>query len=248
MKRSKFTTFVTRFALLASVLLLHTACGPLSPQEQVLRDSQERSISVSGNGEINAKPDRAVLELGAQTEAEKANAALSENSEQMQAVIEALKATGVEAENTQTQAVQLRPRYEEVAREPGQQERQLVGYVASNIVEVQLEDLDPLGELLDTAVQAGGNRIEGIRFEISDPSALLNQAREAAWNDARDKAAQLAELADGELAEVLTINESSRAPRPVVREAALDTGARAVPIEPGTQRIEVSVEVTWRLR
>jgi uncharacterized protein YggE len=248
MENIRLRTLTALFMLLASVLLLSAACTPLSAQEQVLGDQQERSISVSGSGEINAEPDRAVLELGVQIEAEKADAALSENSEQMQAVIDALKATGVEAENIQTQAVQLRARYEEVAREPGQQERQLVGYVASNIVEVQLEDLDALGEVLDAAVRAGGNRIEGIRFEVSDPSALLNQAREAAWNDAQDKAAQLAELADGELGEVLTINESSRAPRPVVREAAMDTGARAVPIEPGTQTIEVSVQVTWRLR
>jgi len=92
----------------------------------------------------------------------------------------------------------------------------------------------------------GGNRIESIRFEVSDPAAYLDQACEAAWNDAQHKAEQLASLAGAELGEVLTINESGRgvqplAGRPVTAEAA------AVPIEPGSQTIGVDLQVTWSL-
>jgi uncharacterized protein YggE len=56
----------------------------------------------------------------------------------------------------------------------------------------------------------------------------------------------LADLADAELGEVLTVNESSRSPVPVERERF--AAEAAVPIEAGTQSIEVSVQVTWLLR
>jgi uncharacterized protein YggE len=54
-------------------------------------------------------------------------------------------------------------------------------------------------------------------------------------------------LADVELGDVLTINESSRVPRPVVREQFEAEAAAAVPIEPGTQTISVDIQVTWML-
>jgi uncharacterized protein YggE len=63
------------------------------------------------------------------------------------------------------------------------------------VVQVCLRDPDRLGELLDEAVQAGRNEIQGISFEIENPSAALDQAREASWSDADHRAEQLAELA-----------------------------------------------------
>jgi uncharacterized protein YggE len=64
-----------------------------------------------------------------------------------------------------------------------------------------------LSNLLDTAIQAGGNTIEGIQFQVSDLGDLVDQAREAAMNEAQDKAQQLAELAGAQPGAVLTISE-----------------------------------------
>jgi uncharacterized protein YggE len=116
------------------------------------------------------------------------------------------------------------------------------------VVEVRLRDLEAIGGILDAAVQAGGNRIEGIRFEVSDPAPYLDQAREAAWNDAQHRAEQLASLAGAELGEVLTINASGRGPQPVVEQAVTAAAAAPVPVEPGSQTIEVDLQVTWLLR
>ena len=63
----------------------------------------------------------------------------------------------IPAEDIQTQVVRLYPRYEEQPGDKGQ--RELVGYTAANVVEVRLRDLDTVGGILDTAIQAGGNRI-----------------------------------------------------------------------------------------
>jgi len=230
-------------AILLVTLLVQSGCAAAPSLPQVEGEQQSHTISVSGRGQVSARPDVAVVTLGVQTEAEEASAALSQNGERVQRLIDALKGADVAAEDIQTRSIQLWPRYEDT-RPEGQP--QVVGYTASNTVEVRIRDLDALGRLLDSAVQAGGNRIEGIRFEVSDPSQVLDQAREAAWRDAEHKAAQMAELADAVLGEVISIGETSRTPGPIVREG-LGGAEAAVPVEPGSQALEVNVQVTWEL-
>lgn len=125
---------------------------------------------------------------------------------------------------------------------------ELLGYLASNVVEVRIDNLDNVGSLIDTAINAGGNRIDSISFELSDPSTVLAQAREAAWNDAQQKAQQYAELAGAELGDVLTISTFEQTPVPVASTAMARNVAEAVPIQPGTQSVSVQVQVVWRLQ
>jgi uncharacterized protein YggE len=230
---------------LVGILLISAISPGLAIQDEPSDGSPQRTINVSGSGQANAQPDVTVVTLGVQTEAVEAAAALGDNNDQMQALVDVLLEAGIAQEDIETRVVRLVPRYEETPNVNGQQE--LAGYTATNIVEVRVSDTDAVGEILDAAVQAGGNRIDGIRFEISDPAEYLDQAREAAWNDAQHKAEQLASLAGAELGEVLTINESTRGPQPFVGQAALADTAAAVPIEPGSQTIAVDLQVTWLL-
>jgi uncharacterized protein YggE len=231
--------------VLAGFLLISAFSPDLTPQRQVGSESPQRTIHVSGRGLVSARPDIALVRLGVQTDAEEADAALEENNRQMQALVDTLKAAGIPEEDIQTQTFRLTPRYEETPTSEGQ--RELVGYTATNIVEARVRDITAVGSVLDAAVQAGGNRIEGIRFEISDPSAFIEQAREAAWNDAQQKAEQLTSLAGTELGDVMTINETGRGPQPIIEQAVMAEAAAAVPIEPGSQTIEVNLEVRWFL-
>ena len=205
----------------------------------------ERTLSVSGQGNVSIRPDMAVVWLGVQTEADTAQEALEENSVQMQSVISATLEADVAEDDIQTQGIRLQPIYDQP--QDGQP-REVQGYRASNIVEVTVRDLDDLGALLDAAVAAGGNTIENIRFEVGDTDEVLAQAREAAVNNAREKAEHLASLLDAELGQVLTVSELSfTPPTPIVfEEAAADTAA--VPVQPGTQSIEASVQITWQLQ
>ncbi len=236
---------------LGAVLLSQIGCSPAGGQLEAATedDGEQRTISVSGSGTASAKPDEVVVRLGVETTADTAREAVARNSEQMEAVVDALKAAGILVENIQTQTIQLRARYETVRPEPGEPEkRELIGYEASNIVEARSEDLEAVGELLDAAVEAGANRIEGLRFELSDLAELLERAREAAWEDAEQKADQLANLAEVELAEVVTIDEATTAPRPAASVGAVLEREAAVPIEPGAEDVRVDLQVTWSLR
>jgi uncharacterized protein YggE len=208
----------------------------------------KRTLNVSGTGEAAAQPDAAVITLGVTTEAEEAGDALKQNNTQMAAVIEALIDAGIESKDIQTQTIRLSPRYERPAPRQGvTPPAELVGFVATNMVEVRARRLSGLGETLDAAVQAGGNQIQGIRFEITDKSELYDQARQAAWEDAQHKAEQLAGLAGAELGAVITINETSHTPVRYAERAMAFAADAGVPVEPGTESVQISVQVTWAL-
>ena len=83
----------------------------IKPHVQAETDSN-RTVTVSGSGQVNARPDQAVIRVGVQTDAESAEAALSENSRKMQALLDSLEQAGVAPEDIQTTNIQLHPRYE----------------------------------------------------------------------------------------------------------------------------------------
>jgi uncharacterized protein YggE len=255
MSSKLFKVFSIAALLLAVAWLLPGPAPAVAQAGNAIETEHEseppRTISVSGTGQASAQPDVAVVTLGVSTEAEEAGEALAENSKQMTAVIAALKAGGVLSKDIRTQTIRLSPRYEQPPRTAGGTQRpaELVGFAANNVVEMRVRDLSTLGVLLDAAVKAGGNQIQGIRFEIEDPSKLLVQARDAAWADAQAKAMQLADLAKAELGVALTIQEFSRTPRPYegARAITFDMPASAVPIEAGEQSIQIEVQVTWQM-
>lgn len=247
-----------------AVLIAITAVGlaivgaglvPQQVQAQTTEENQtaERFVEVTGVGRVMAQPDTAVVRFGVETQDETASAALSANSEQMAEVISATLEAGVEEADIQTDVVRLQPIYtgtgerDQIAQsEPLTQTNELIGYRATNVLQVTTNDLENLGELLDTVVEAGSNRIENIQFRIDDQDALLVTAREQAVNNAQEQAEQLAELTGAELGAVRRIIDAgSSFPFPFGLETA-DVGG-AVPIATGTQTIEVRVVVSWSL-
>lgn len=211
-------------------------------------DDTLRTVTVSGFGQVEVVPDQAVVRVGVQTDAESAGQALTQNNEQMQALLTSLTDAGIAPQDVQTQNLSLYPRYGEVGTQTVTGTQQIVGYTASNVVEVIVRDLSGLGDLLDAAIAAGGNTIENIRFTVSDASSQLDQARSAAVDDARRKAQQLVALVDAQLGEVVTISELNTVSPLLVARAQAEGAGGAVPVEPGTQSLSVQVQVTWRLQ
>ena len=203
-----------------------------------------RTVKVSGTGEIQVAPDTAVIRLGVQTEEKTAQAAISQNNVKMQALMDTLKNAKVAPGDIQTKKIRLAPRY---TTNSTNNERTLVGYTATNIVEVRSKDLTALGTLLDQAVNNGANTIESISFIISDSEKLTDQARQNAVQNARHKAEQLAQLTGANLGSVLEIQETSSFPSPVVSQVQPIAQGAEVPVSPGSQSIRVNVQVTWAI-
>lgn len=209
----------------------------------------EHTLSVQGTGTVAVQPDVAVVRVGVDTREATSQETLNKNSQVTNAIIDAVKTLGVAEQHIQTEALQLHPRYEHQRDDRGRSTQHLVGYRASNIVSIRLLDLGRAGDMIDAASQAGANRIDSIRFEVSEPARALEQARQAAWADALAQAQQLAALAGVQLGQVSHM-ATHNALAPQVQEMTMARSAMAMdapPIAGGQQQITVHLQVTWQL-
>jgi uncharacterized protein len=196
------------------------------------------TITVTGSGVATTVPDRAEFLFGVVTEARTARAALSANSEQATRVIAALESAGVAKDDLQTQEVSLSPRYDDAGTA-------IVGYTAQNTVSAALRSLGRAGAVVDAAVTAGANSVAGPALTRSDQTELYRSALRAAVDDARAKAGTLAAAAGVALGQVAGMVEGEGSePVLVPRSGAM---AADVPVEPGAQRIDATVTVTFTI-
>lgn len=249
MKRYINLLAIAIFLVLAGagyVALMHghaeTLSQPLAGPVAQQTENGTSTVQVTGSGEVQVKPDSAVISLGVQTDASSAEEALNQNNTKMEALLKTLNQAGIPSTDIQTQILNLGPRYES-----SNDNRKLVGYTASNVVEVRTDNLDSLGSLIDDAVSGGANTVDNIRFEVSNPQRVTDQARETAFENAQHKAQQLAELANASLGPVIEMQETSNTPGPVIRSVETAANSAAVPISPGSQNVNVQVQVTWTL-
>ena len=209
-----------------------------------------RSIQVNGTGKVSVAPDKAELTLSVEVQAKTAATARNQAAKAMEALIKAIKDQGVAEKDIQTHSVSLYPNYSPDTA------NKIVGYQLTNQVSVTIRAIDKASDIIDSAVQAGGNatRVQGINFAIDNPSSALANAREKAYVDAKMKAEQYAKLADVSLGAPLHINEGSvfsPVPHPYAEmrtmKAAMADSA-STPVQPGEQELTVNVDVVFGIQ
>ena len=195
-----------------------------------------RSITVSGTGTVSAVPTQAGFDFGVSTRSKTAQQALADDSAQMRKLIAALEAAGVAASSLQTSSVSLQP-------VTSGNDSTIVGYSASNTVSATVSDLSKAGAIVDAAVAAGANQVDGPNLTIADQRAQYDQALKAAVADARAKAQVLAAASGLQVGAVASVAENGgSAPVPL----ALSAGdAASTPIQAGTQQVTASVTVVF---
>jgi uncharacterized protein YggE len=240
-------TILARFTALA---LLATTLGFAGTMraEAAQAGAIPRTISVSGEGEVSAKPDQARLSAGVLTQAPAAAAALTANTTAMNRVFAALKAAGIPDNKIQTSNFSVQPQYPPY-RPDAPDSRAIIGYQVSNQVSVIVDDLSKLGPALDALVRSGANQLGGVSFSIADPKPLAERARAAAVADATAKARTLASAAGVTLGPLLSIEEGT-AIRPVPKfEARATLAAQAPPpIAIGEDSVTVNVSMTYAIQ
>lgn len=206
-----------------------------------------RTVTVVGTGKVTGAPDVLAADVGIEAQAADVSTALDEASAKVKSVTDAVLAGGVEdRSDVQTQQVSISPQYSNPA--PGTSST-ISGYQATNTIRITIRDVSKASAVLSTAADAGGNntRISNIAFSIDDDSELLKKARTAAFDDARSRAQQYAELADDDLGKVLTIDEASSSQTQPATGRVQSDAVAAVPIEPGEQTLSFTVTVKYAL-
>jgi uncharacterized protein YggE len=230
---------ITPVLLLALVL---SACGAAA--------AQPRSLSVSGTGTVSMAPDIAYIYIGVHTENPDIAQAVASNNTQAQAVVTALRNSGVDAKDIQTSnfSVYTSNNYDKLTGEITNS-----NFAVDNTVYVTVRDLTKLGSLLDTAIKAGANNINSVSFDLADKTAAMQQARQKAMTNAGDLAAELSKTAGLTLGgiQTLTYTESG----PYYYGAGVGGGgggnapaAQPAPINPGQIQLTATVNVTYNVK
>jgi hypothetical protein len=91
--------------------------------------------------------------------------------------------------------------------------------------------------------------MDGLNFDVADKQPLMDEARKLAFAQAREKAAQLAELAGQSLGSISAVAESyGHGPIPMAAAmAGKESGAydSHLAITPGEQTVQISLDVCW---
>jgi uncharacterized protein YggE len=211
------------------------------------------SVAVNGRGEVATSPDTAFVNAGVTTTAATARDALNANTKSMGDLIATLKAAGIDANDIQTSGFSVNPQYvyPDKDADGNTPPPRITGYQVQNGVNVEVRKLGDLGGILDKIVTVGANTINGVSFSVSDTSKLLQEARKAAFADAKSKAQTYADAADVSLGKVISIAEDQTqeaAPQHYMLKAMAVSASAPVPVEAGQLTYDVDVSVSWELK
>ncbi len=201
------------------------------------------SVTVTGHGSAAAVPDEIRLRFATRVQSASVADALDGSNDGLAAMIRALRGGGVADADLQTAQVSVGSVYRERQSDPRQ-------FEVMQSVQVRLRDVYAARSLIVDVLAAGGDAAELSEFGwgISDSAELVLAAREAAFADARDRAGHYARLCGGRLGDVLAVREQQFSGGRGMRfEAASARRAAAIPLEPGRDDVDLSVEVEWAL-
>jgi uncharacterized protein YggE len=215
------------------------------------------AITVTGKASSEVVPNIAMIFLGVHSEKLSAAEASAATAKAVQAVVDEIKARGIEAKDIQTYSATLSPVYDEIrdlvsnGRITGQKLR---GYAAHSELRIKVRQLAQLGGLVQQLIEKGANQLNGIEFAYDKKEGAYDALRANAARDAQHQAQVYAEALGVKLGRILEIGapqthwRAGEMAMPRMAAAAKAAPAAvAIPIEPGVLTLETEVQVVWEL-
>ena len=234
--------------------------GPIPFDVNSITTSKSDAFSVTGEGKVDVKPDSATVRLGVVAQASTAEAAREALNANINKVIEAVKGLGVEEDKIKTENFNIYPEYgnnnrplpADLPDAPVSDQNRITGYNANTNLTVTVETAELANQILDAGVAAGANQVGGVDFQVKDKNAALNEARELAVEDAKEKAEDAARIAGFKLGKVINYSEGQGGAYPPMMamkaEDARTSAGSASNVQPGTNEIMVTVTLSYEIR
>lgn len=232
-------TLPIRFLLATGLAASAAACDHAAAEKV---GENPRQVTVVGSGHVQGVPDTLTADAAIEFTARDVTAAMDQTNTRQQAVIDALANAGVDRKDISTTDVSLQPQYDTAGTV-------VTGFRAANSIRVKIHPAGTASRMLAVIVGTGGDatRINSVSYSIADDSQLVKDARARAFQDAKDRAGQYAQLSGLGLGKIISISEASGGTAPTVTPAPRMMPA-AVPLEPGQQTVSFSVTAVWELR
>jgi hypothetical protein len=209
-----------------------------------------KTTSVSAEGKVTVSPDIAKLSFSVVSEGANPKLLAENNNKKMNAAIDFVKSQGIEEKDIKTTEYNLSPRYE---YDEKTRTSYITGYTLTQTVLVKVRDLNKVAEVLGGLPALGINQISSISFDIDEPEKYLGDARNQAFDKAKEKAEAMAEKNGVKLGRVINFYEYQSIPYyGQTKMASGMGGAEAAPvvpqIQPGSQEVTIQVSVTYEIK
>jgi uncharacterized protein YggE len=233
-----------RQSLLAVLLLTALPSFPLYAQTPMTHIPAQDLVIATGEGVIKRAPDQAFVTVAAEARSRQPQEAQRQNAKVAAAIRERLSSFGLPADAIRTLSVDMQPEFDWA---DGKQT--LRGYLASNVIEVRLDDVSRVGDVVDAVISAGATRVTGVRFTLKDMAAVEQEALRLASAAALARARAMADGVGRAVDKVVRLDETGRdvmpPPRPMPMMRAMASEAADMPATPVTAgEVEVRTSVT----
>ncbi|NNF60102.1 MAG: SIMPL domain-containing protein [Gammaproteobacteria bacterium] len=216
-----------------------------------MSEQQARTVTVSGNGEVSVEPDRAQVNLSVMIRSDQQQSAQREVDDTVEAVLRLTDKLGIPRKDVRTTRLNINP---EFRWDKNTNERKISGYMVQRTVEINLKDLEKLGDLMHRATQAGVNQVSAPALGAEDEDKHRRDALAKAAEDARLNAETLARTLGAKLGKVRRITSSDVIHQPPVpmprmesRAMMADAGGAAETYTPGEIKFSAGVTVEFDL-
>ncbi len=225
---------------------------PVGAQAHDETKPEASTLTVSETGTMTQAPDTAFVTFGLDSPGKVLAEAQRRNSAAMSNVMDRLRELQIDKERIQTSSFTVTPQYRPPARRSANAPPtppEIVGYIVSNMVTVEIRALDKVGTVIEEVLNAGANSFHGLRWGLRDEQLVRLSALKQAAVKAREKAAVLSEALHVKLVRIVSVNEGGHVVRPAVPMArmTMDAGAGEVPISPGEIKVEATVTLIYEI-
>lgn len=239
-------TSIRRAFLTPALFAALASCGGRPASAQAPAPAAPSFVEVSGSATVSVAPDRVRVSFAVETRSSTAAEAAARNAELMDAVIRALRESGIRGVDVETFGYTLRPEYSYA--EP-LRSQVIDGYTALNNVRATAGDVAAAGRLVDAGIRAGVNRVSSLAFEASDTEAARREALTRAVQSATAQAEIMARALGRVLGPPLEVRGGAERdyPRAAARVMFLAQEAVDTPIEAGDLTVSASVTIRFAL-
>ena len=210
------------------------------------------TLTVSETGIVPHAPDTAFVSFGLETVSKSLADAQRRNSTVMSKVMDRLRDLQIDKERIQTSSFTVSPQYRPSSNRPtdvSPASPEIIGYVVSNMVTVEIRVLDKVGTVIEEVLKAGANSFQGLHWGLREEQAVRLSALKQAAAKAREKASVLSDALNVKLARILSVTEGGHMIRPAAPMArmAMEVTAGDTPISSGELKIEATVTLVYEI-
>ncbi len=198
-------------------------------------------IHVFGTGEVEIKPNQALITIGAITEGKDLTIIQKENASVIDKIMHQFISLGLEKKHIQTVDYHIDPVYEYLEKV-----QVLRGYKVTHLLQLTIKDLNKIGLLIDTAVRSGANSVANIQFTVEDDQNIYNQTLQKAIVDAQFKALSLANQMGVRINPIpyLIVEEQTSHVYPLGRIMSYSSG-ESTPIQAGLKKVSAKIRAEF---